>query len=51
MIERMRQEKGPEEDQPLSYLPSASQGGAPAATEYDNHSPGDRIFPERVGEL
>ncbi|KAJ4146900.1 hypothetical protein LMH87_001459 [Akanthomyces muscarius] len=38
MMERMRQEKGPEEDQPFSYLPSASQGGDSAAVEYDNPS-------------
>lgn len=37
-MERMRQEKDLEEDQPLSYLPSASQGGASAAVEYDNPS-------------
>ena len=38
MMERMRQEKDQEEDQPLSYLPSASQVGASAAVEYDNPS-------------
>lgn len=37
MIERMR-EKGQEESQTLSYLPSVSQDGASAAAEYEDHS-------------
>ncbi|KAM3522460.1 hypothetical protein MY4038_008607 [Beauveria bassiana] len=37
MIERMR-EKGPEESQTLSYLPSVSQDGASAAAGYEDHS-------------
>ncbi|KAJ2972648.1 hypothetical protein NQ176_g7038 [Zarea fungicola] len=38
MIERMRQEKGQEDGQPLSDLHSASHNGAPTAARYDNQN-------------
>ncbi|KAM3496776.1 hypothetical protein MY10362_009853 [Beauveria mimosiformis] len=37
-VNQMRQEKGPEEGQPLSYMPSVNQDGVSTAAGYENHS-------------